>query len=119
VDAKTRKAHRRISMKLRGFNSEPLITEDLALEIAKLLLIREFGSDDFELQQPLSVKDEGDAWLVEGSREFDYDAPRADRPEGSAQMVDGNALVEISKENGAILALMRFVDLAESDGSPK
>lgn len=101
-------------MKLRGFNSEPLITQDLALGIAKLLLAQEFGPDDLALQQPLTVKDEGDAWLIEGSREFDYDTPRTDRPEGSAQMVDGNALVEIAKENGAILALMRFVDLADS-----
>ena len=106
-------------MKLRGLNSEPLITEDLALEIAKLLLVREFGPDDFALQQPLTVKDEGDAWLVEGSREYDYDAPRTNRPEGGAQMVDGSAVVEIAKENGAILALTRFVDLAEPDGSPK
>jgi hypothetical protein len=95
-------------MKLRGFNREPLITEAMALEIAKLVFIREFGSEDFERQQPLTVRDEGDSWLIEGSREYDEDAPRV-----HSQLVDGRTLIEIAKHNGAILALERFAAFAD------
>jgi hypothetical protein len=107
------KESRRISMKLRGFNKQPLITEELALEIAKLVFIREFGHEDFELQQPLTVQDEGDTWVIEGSREYNEDAPRV-----HYQLVDGRTLIEIAKENGAILALERFSAFAETSGPP-
>lgn len=100
-----KKEARRISMKLRGFGKEPLITDEIALEIAKLMFIREFGPEDFQLQQPLTIRDEGNSWLVEGSREYDYEAPRDN------QIVEGKALIEIDKENGAILALTKTVDL--------
>ena len=62
------KAERRISMKLRGFDKEPLITEQLALEIAKLVLVREYGPDELQLQQPLIIRNEGDTWVIVGSR---------------------------------------------------
>ncbi len=98
-------------MILRGFNREPLITEEMALEIAKLVFIREFGSDDFERQQPLTVQDEGDSWVIEGSREYDEDAPR-----DHYQLVDGRTLIEIAKENGAILALEKLSAFADPKG---
>ena len=100
-------------MKLRGFNREPLITEELALEIAKLVFIEEFGREEFELQQPLTVQDEGDTWVVEGSREYDENAPRM-----HYQLLDGKVLIEISKENGAILALQQSSAFAERSGPP-
>jgi hypothetical protein len=100
-------------MKLRGFNKEPLITEELALAIAKLVFIREFGREDFELQQPLTVQDDGDTWVIEGSREYDEDAPRE-----HYQLLAGKALIEIAKENGAILPLRRLSAFAERSGPP-
>lgn len=108
-----KKESRRISMKLRGFGQGPLITEEIALEIAKLMFIREFGSADFELQQPLTIQDDGESWLIEGSREYDYEAPR------DSQMVEGKAMIEIAKENGAILALTKTVDLADPETGPR
>ena len=100
--------NRRISMKLRGFGKQPLITSEIALAIAKLVFTREYGAQDFELQQPLSIEDDGDTWVVEGNREYDNDAPR-DHP----QMVEGRVLIEVAKANGAILALTRYADLVE------
>jgi hypothetical protein len=105
------KETRRISMKLRGFNREPLITEEMALEIAKLVFIREFGSEEFERQQPLTVQDEGDSWVIDGSREYDEAAPRVHH-----QLVDGKTLIEIAKENGAILALEKLSAFADPKG---
>ena len=98
-------------MILRGFNREPLITAAVALEIAKLVFIREFGSEEFERQQPLTVQDEGDSWVIQGSREYDEDAPRE-----HSQLVDGRALIEIAKDNGAILALEKFLAFADPEG---
>lgn len=108
------KEARRVSMTLHGFGNKPLVTEAMALAIAKLVFIEEFGPDDFELQQPLTVQDEGDTWVIEGSRRYDYEAPR-----DHDQMVDGRTQIEISKENGAILALNKYVDLTEPKPPPR
>ena len=45
-----------------------LITELIAREIAKLVLVNEHGEDEFKEQLPLSVAAETDAWVVRGSR---------------------------------------------------
>jgi hypothetical protein len=45
---------------------------------------------------------------VEGSRAYAEDAPRH-----HPQLVDGRALIEIAKDNGAILALERFAAFAD------
>jgi hypothetical protein len=46
--------------------------------------------------------------VIEGSREYDEDAPR-----DHYQLVDGRTLIEIAKENGAILALEKLSAFAD------
>jgi len=45
-----------------------LITDAIALEIARLVLANEHGEGELKEQSPLSVAPEADAWVVRGSR---------------------------------------------------
>ena len=45
-----------------------LITEAIALEIARLVLVKEHGEEELKEQLPLRVAPEADTWVVRGSR---------------------------------------------------
>ena len=59
-----------------------LITDVIALEIARLVLTKEHGDGEFKEQLPLSVTPEDDTWVVRGSRPMvtDSDLPKLDGP---------------------------------------
>jgi len=58
----------RLDMVSRRAAGTKLISDVIALEIARLVLAREHGEDEIKDQLPLSVTAEGDAWVVRGSR---------------------------------------------------
>jgi hypothetical protein len=45
-----------------------LISDAIALEIARPVLAREHGEDEVNKQLPMSVVADGDTWVVRGSR---------------------------------------------------
>jgi len=70
-------------------------TSALASKLAGALIAGHYGDKELELQLPLTIADQGDCWLVEGSRNKDRAL------EGT-----GHAIVKIKKSNGAILQFM-------------
>jgi hypothetical protein len=73
-----------------------LITENIALEIARLVLKEEDGEAELVRQSPFSISEEGDAWVVTGRQReaTDEDASRPSR-QGPFEM-------KISKFSGQI-----------------
>ena len=79
-----------------------LITDAIAVEIARLVLVKEHGEDELKRQLPLSVIAEDDTWVVRGSR------PKA------ANTLDGPLEVRISQFTGQIFSCCFLFDMAPS-----
>ncbi|AWZ00319.1 NTF2 fold immunity protein [Rhodobiaceae bacterium] len=58
-----------LSMFLNEVAGIELATEPIALALAEMLFRHVYGDDDFETQLPLKVTDQGDRWLIVGSRD--------------------------------------------------
>jgi len=65
---------------------------EMALKIAELVIANVYSADDLEQQRPLTVSDQSDRWLVEGS----YNKDRKIEGWGAAKVV-------IKKSDGQIL----------------
>jgi hypothetical protein len=48
-------------------NKIDLITSDTAIEIIRRVVCDRFGQDEVNRNEPLTVKDDGDTWLVRGT----------------------------------------------------
>jgi|SRR5579863_3849284 hypothetical protein len=59
-----------------------LVTDAIALEIARLVLTKEHGDDELKRQLPLFISADADTWVVRGSRPTvtDNDVPQLDGP---------------------------------------
>ena len=83
-----------------------LVTDAIALEIARLVLTKEHGEDELKKQAPLSVVPEGDAWVVRGSRPT---VSSSDLPK-----LDGPFEMRISQFTGQIFSCCFLFDLTPS-----
>lgn len=76
--------------------AEVLVTADVALEFARLLLSARLGERGLQQQEPLEIADSGDFWTIVGKAMPNY----VGRDRGA--LVDGRAEIEISKYDGRI-----------------
>ena len=77
---------------------QKLVSRDTALGFAKLLLSDRFGDSEVQLQNPLTVEEAGDTWVVHGARQPDFDDGL---PDGVLRR--GKAEIVISQVDGRIL----------------
>lgn len=70
-----------------------LATEPIAVALAEMLFRHVYPDDDFESQLPLKVTDQGDRWLIVGSRD------PADYPLGELEVAHGAFEMVILKAN--------------------
>jgi NTF2 fold immunity protein len=87
-----------LSMYLYGVLQQKLVTRDTALAFACALLKDKFGAEELALQEPITISEDGDTWVVSGSRQPNWDDGR---PSGA--MRRGKAEVVISQFDGRIL----------------
>lgn len=83
------------SMWLRHANGVRLISAPTAVEIVRMIVKDEYGQADLERNEPLSVRDDGEAWVVLGS------GPKPSNPPDPQWA--GPLEVRISKFDGQIL----------------
>lgn len=67
-------------------------TEEIAIQVAEIVLSKIYGIENIKNQKPFSINLEDDIWIIEGYLD-----------EGS---LGGVAYIEISKSNGAILKVI-------------
>jgi NTF2 fold immunity protein len=61
------------SMLSRRWNGQRLISADLAAQFARLVHKEQYGQSVLDEDEPLSVKEDGDCWIVKGSKPLKYD----------------------------------------------
>jgi hypothetical protein len=85
-------------MWLRDANGIDLVSAKTAEAIVRLIVADEFGQAEVERNEPLSVRDDGESWLVSGSQPGPAGAldPKAPSWAGPVQ-------VRIAKFDGRIL----------------
>ncbi len=86
------------SMWLRRANGANLISAKSAEAIVRMILADEAGQAEVERNEPLSVRDEGEAWLVSGSPPDPARAPDPKTPNWA-----GPVQARIAKFDGRIL----------------
>ena len=89
-----------LSMYLYGILQQKLVTRDTALAFACALLKDKFGEEELALQDPISIREDGDTWVISGSRQPNWNDGR---PSGAVR--SGKAEVVISQFDGRILKL--------------
>ena len=70
-------------------------TQEIAVQIAEIILSQLYGQENIEQQKPFSINLEDDVWIIEGywdRNDFSTDG--------------GVAYMEISKKNGAVLKVI-------------
>ena len=82
---------------LRATNPN-LVSEKIAISLARKLIEEVYGHDELKAQEPLKIQDGGGTWKVEGSRQFD-DKPSAENlPDyGRVELVVSKADCQILK----------------------
>ena len=86
-----------LTMYLYKTLGETLVSRETATEFARLLIKDRFGVDELLRQEPLTVADHEQTWLITGSGTSLYGDGL---PEGTLRR--GRAVVEISKADGQI-----------------
>jgi hypothetical protein len=86
------------SMLSRRWSGTKLITSQIALEIARQVHKQNRGEKDLASNEPLSVAQEGDTWVVTGSKIDKYDP--------NSQTLDGSLRMIVSQFDGQILSYM-------------
>jgi hypothetical protein len=74
------------SMLSRRWSGAKLITSQVALEIARLVHKQAEGESDLASNEPLTAAEEGDTWVVTGSKIVRYD-PKDEKLDGSLRIV--------------------------------
>jgi hypothetical protein len=97
------------SMWSRRANGVKLISDATAIEIARRVLNDELGPIEVERNEPLSVVQDGDCWVVTGSESTEFNAkhPPASGWAGPLQM-------RISQFDGRILSYVFTFDWAKA-----
>lgn len=84
-------------MQLRRILQQKLVSREVALEIARLIIKDNDGEDELRLQEPLLASEIGDDWEIVGSRQVNYDDGR---PPGALRL--GRIELIISQWDGQI-----------------
>ena len=88
-------------MLLQGFAHPDLISREIALVLAEMVFKRVYGEDDFKMQQPLTISDDDDRWMIVGNR-------RSEEPSTqTGNLLDGPVEMIVLKRNGQIVKLVR------------
>ncbi|GEM_PF-3254431 len=86
-----------LNMQQRRAAGQTLITEDMALEIARLIVLEEIGEGGLKAQLPLSASSQGEYWRVVG-----HDNDAFEENEFGRRVPFGTVNMLISKYNGQI-----------------
>jgi len=86
-----------MSMWLRRANEKRLITAQIAIAIARLVLKEEYGQSEVDQNEPFSVTEDGDIWIVQGR-----DTPLQNTTDQPGLALAGPFQMRISKFNGQI-----------------
>jgi hypothetical protein len=99
------------SMVSRRSSGSKLFTSQIALEIARLVHAHARGEIDLERNEPLFATEEGDAWVVSGSKVVRYDANNS--------KLDGSIRMIISQFDGQILSYLLTFELPRDSEPPR
>ena len=99
------------TMLSRRWSGARLITSQIAIEIARLVHKQAQGEADLASNEPLLAIEEGDAWVVTGSKVVRYD-PTDGALGGSLRLV-------VSQFDGQILSYARTLVLPHDLAPPK
>jgi hypothetical protein len=91
----------------RRWSGTKLITSQIALEIARLVHKEGSAEADLELDEPLSVTEDGDAWIISGARSINYDP--------GSPVANGSLRMRISQFDGQILSYVLAMTLRRPD----
>jgi hypothetical protein len=76
------------------------ISSDIALRLAEMVFIHNYGREITEAQSPLSIADRGDRWEIRGKT-------AASLPAGAKEPSDGRLSITIMKADARIVELVR------------
>jgi hypothetical protein len=86
------------SMWLRRASGVKLISAQIAVEIARLVVKEQYGQLEVDRNEPFSVIDSGDAWIVTGHESPEFNAKNPPEPTWS-----GPLRMSVSQFDGQIL----------------
>ena len=96
----------------RRWSGEILITEEIAVELARNVHRNLYGADDLLSNEPLTVTEDGDEWVVQGSKEL--------KPLRADEILEGPMIMRISKYDAQIMSYMFAIKLSVNiDDGPK
>ncbi len=95
-----------LDMSMRRARNKPLISSDIALKLAEMIFRHHAGDAATDSQLPLTIKDRGEAWQVEGTFRK-YASTDLSNREG------GQHVIVIRKLNGEILEFERLMILPQ------
>lgn len=87
------------SMRLYESLSTEIATREIALALSEMVFKEIYGDNKLSTQIPLSIKDNGDHWLIEGN-------PKAiDYPHVPGELAYGKLIIAIRKSNCEVIKL--------------
>lgn len=92
------------SIKLFAASGRDLISREIALALSRMLISKSYGKDQLQVQEPLTVSDSGEKWIVVGSKA--YDEPLTD-----GTLNEGPIEIEILKSDCRVIKFCRKVSL--------
>lgn len=93
------------SMWMRRARGSRLVSAKTAAQLIRLIVTDEYGQDELDRNEPLSVREDGDVWIVDGAPGEQH-AQVHGRPRGA-----GPLFARISKFDGQILDYYSWIDL--------
>lgn len=84
-----------------SLGGRPLIDEKFSVVYAEYVISLIYGAEELELQKPLTVREAGEAWEIEGSLGFDSGVI------SETGSIKGSVTVYINKSTGEVLSVMR------------
>ena len=100
------------SMFLRRISGQKLISSPIALEIARLVLKEQSGQGALEANEPLTVAEDGDDWIVLGN------APSPAPFDASGLKLEGPFKMRLSQFDGQILDCVFVVTMPRAATIP-
>jgi NTF2 fold immunity protein len=91
------------SMLSRRWSGQKLISADLAVAIARQIHKEQYGQTTLDEDEPLSVSDDGDCWIVNGGKKRNFEPKNL--------VLDGPLRMRISKFDGQILSYLFAIAL--------
>ena len=100
------------TMLSRRWSGEILITEEIAVELARNVHRNLYGVDDLSANEPLTVTGDGDEWIVQGSEKL--------KTLHADENLEGPMIMRISKYDAQIMSYMFVIKPSvEIDPGPK